>query len=198
MLTHQYTDVFISDIGVGIWLAALGYSIYTFGFLSVFRIYLLPYLWVNHWLVFITYLQHTDPVLPHYQANVFTFVRGALSTHDRVLMGGPGIIGAITGWICATATHGISETHVAHHVSSKIPHYHAWDAKAALDARLAQEGIYTQGNPGTWSEALRIIQECKFIEEEGEVRFYKNASGKAQRVPVLPSTGISDSGVDLQ
>jgi hypothetical protein len=27
--------------------------------------YFVPYLWVNHWLVFITYLQHTDPKLPH-------------------------------------------------------------------------------------------------------------------------------------
>jgi hypothetical protein len=25
--------------------------------------YIITYLWVNHWLVFITYLQHTDPLL---------------------------------------------------------------------------------------------------------------------------------------
>ena len=76
-------------------------------------------------------------------------------------MGGPSLFGRFTGWICAAATHGISETHVAHHISSKIPHYHAWDAKAALDARFAQEGFSVQGNPGTWSECIRVLQQCK-------------------------------------
>ncbi|KAG8931094.1 hypothetical protein FRC01_001854 [Tulasnella sp. 417] len=195
---HQFTDIIISDIGVFIWMAALGYSFKTWGFLNVFRVYLLPYLWVNHWLVLITFLQHTDPALPHYQASAFTFPRGALSTFDRELMGGPGIIGKITGWICATATHGISETHVAHHICSKIPHYNAWEARDAINERLARDGIFVQGNPGTWSEALRVFQQCKFIEDEGEVRFYKNAQGKAARVPVFSSEGVSDSGVDLQ
>ncbi|KAG8949759.1 hypothetical protein FRC04_008299 [Tulasnella sp. 424] len=195
---HQYTDIIISDFGVLIWMAGLAYAFKTYGFLNVFRIYFLPYLWVNHWLVLITFLQHTDPALPHYQASAFTFPRGALSTFDRELMGGPGIIGKITGWICATATHGISETHVAHHICSKIPHYNAWEARDAINERLARDGIYVQGNPGTWSEALRVIRECKFIEDEGEVRFYKNAQGKAARIPVFSSEGVSDSGVDLQ
>lgn len=30
------------------------------------------------------------------------------------------------GWIGAHSTNGISETHVLHHVSSKIPHYNAY------------------------------------------------------------------------
>ncbi|KAG8949754.1 hypothetical protein FRC04_008294 [Tulasnella sp. 424] len=195
---HHLNEVLISDIGVFIWAASILYSIKVYGFLSVFRIYLLPYLWVNHWLVLITFLQHTDPALPHYQASAFTFPRGALSTFDRELMGGPGIIGSITGWICGTATHGICETHVAHHICSKIPHYHAWEARHAINKRLARDGIYVQGNPATWSEALRVIRECKFVEDEGEVRFYKNAQGKAARVPVFLSETVSDSGIDLQ
>ena len=77
---------------------------------------------VNHWLVMITFLQHTDPLLPHYRSEEFTFPRGALATLDRNLLGD---LGSFMGWIGATATHGISETHVAHHVSSKIPHYNA-------------------------------------------------------------------------
>ena len=78
---------------------------------------------VNHWLVLITFLQHTDPLLPHYRAPEFTFVRGALATLDRNLLGD---CGSIMGWIGAHATNGISETHVLHHVSSKIPHYNAY------------------------------------------------------------------------
>lgn len=77
---------------------------------------------VNHWLVVITFLQHTDPLLPHYRAPEFTFPRGALATMDRNLLGD---CGKIMAWIGAHATNGISETHVLHHVSSKIPHYHA-------------------------------------------------------------------------
>lgn len=78
---------------------------------------------VNHWLVLITFLQHTDPLLPHYRASEFTFVRGALATLDRNLLGD---CGSIMGWVGAHATNGISETHVLHHVSSKIPHYNAY------------------------------------------------------------------------
>ncbi|KAG8949753.1 hypothetical protein FRC04_008293 [Tulasnella sp. 424] len=195
---NHRNQILISDIGIFIWAASILYSMKVYGFINVFRIYFLPYLWVNHWLVLITFLQHTDPALPHYQASAFTFPRGALSTFDRELMGGPGIIGSITGWICATTTHGICETHVAHHICSKIPHYHAWEARRAINKRLAQEGIYVQGNPATWSEAFRVIRECKFVEDEGEVRFYKNAQGKAARVPVFVSEGVSDSGIDLQ
>ena len=77
---------------------------------------------VNHWLVLITFLQHTDPLLPHYRPPEFTFVRGALATLDRNLLGD---LGPVMGWIGAHATNGISETHVAHHVCSKIPHYNA-------------------------------------------------------------------------
>ena len=91
--------------------------------LSIYKpLVLIHYLRVNHWLVLITFLQHTDPILPHYRAPEFTFPRGALATLDRSLLGD---CGKLMGWIGAHATHGISETHVLHHVSSKIPHYNA-------------------------------------------------------------------------
>lgn len=37
---------------------------------------------------------------------------------------------------------------------------------------------------------------CRFVEDEGEVLFYKNAIGKAARSVVMP-TVASDSGVDV-
>lgn len=113
---------------------------------------------VNHWLVMITFLQHTDPLLPHYRAPEFTFPRGALSTLDRKLLGD---LGGIAAWFGATLTHGISETHVLHHVSSKIPHYNAWEASDALRARLARSGINLQGGAGGWAEVYRVFKECK-------------------------------------
>ena len=138
-MSHHRFQVFISTVGILLWLAGIAGSIYVWGFLDVFRVYLIPYLWyvysvtaiagviliivrINHWLVLITFLQHTDPLLPHYRAPEFTFTRGALATLDRHLLGD---LGSVMGWIGAHATNGISETHVLHHVCSKIPHYNA-------------------------------------------------------------------------
>ncbi|KAF9236474.1 fatty acid desaturase-domain-containing protein [Melanogaster broomeanus] len=178
---HQRGAVILSDVGILLWLTGVVGSIYSFGFLTVFRTYLVPYLWVNHWLVLITFLQHTDPLLPHYRASEFTFPRGALSTLDRNLLGD---CGKIMGWIGAHATNGISETHVVHHVSSKIPHYNAWEASDALRKRLEQAGIVLQGAPGGWGEVYRVFKACKsyqFIEDEGDIVFYKNAFGLADQ-----------------
>ncbi|KAG8878299.1 hypothetical protein FRB98_006287 [Tulasnella sp. 332] len=182
---QQSKQVLMSSVGVICWFIAIAYAVQTFGFVAVFRTYAVPYMWMTHWLVFITYLQHSDPALPKYEASAFTFARGALSTFDRELMGGPGIVGKISNYLCATATHGICETHIVHHSCSRIPHYHAWEAKTRVDELLRSHGIQPQGNPATWSEAMRILRECKFVESEGEVRFYKNAKGQAARVPVF-------------
>jgi omega-6 fatty acid desaturase (delta-12 desaturase) len=150
---------------------------------------------VNHWLVLITFLQHTDPLLPHYRAPEFTFPRGALATLDRTLLGD---LGSLMGWIGATATHGISETHVLHHVSSKIPHYNAWEASDALRERLAKDGIVLQGRPGGWAEVYRVFRECKFVEDEGNILFYKNAYGLAATRPVFSDRSPNDSGVEVE
>ena len=120
---HHYHQVTFSTVGVLLWLASICVGVHKWGFLVVLRTYLVPYLWVNHWLVLITFLQHTDPLLPHYRAPEFNFTRGALATLDRNLLGD---LGSVMAWIGAHATNGISETHILHHVSSKIPHYNAY------------------------------------------------------------------------
>ncbi|KAF8650160.1 hypothetical protein AX16_005394 [Volvariella volvacea WC 439] len=193
--SHQWSQIVISDIGIILWLGGVLTWIYYKGFFEVFRLYLATYLWVNHWLVLITFLQHTDPLLPHYRAPEFTFPRGALATMDRNLLGD---CGSIMGWIGAHATHGISETHVLHHVSSKIPHYNAWEASAALKKRLAKAGIVLEGRPGGWAEVVRVFKECKFVEDEGNVIFFKNAHGLAKLRPVFHEPSTSDSGVEIE
>lgn len=194
----EISQILVSDLGIVLWLCALYTWVQNYGWNHMLSYYFVPYLWVNHWLVMITFLQHTDPTLPHYRASAFTFPRGALTTMDRNLMGGPGLLGSIMGWFGQTLTHGISETHVAHHISSKIPHYNAWEASAAIKKRIAQDGIYLDGPGGSWSEVVRIIRECKFVEDEGDVVFYKNAKGFAKRVAVFQDgNSASDSGVDV-
>ncbi|KAG5341635.1 Delta(12) fatty acid desaturase [Termitomyces sp. T112] len=190
---NHYWQVIVSDLGIILWLSAIAYSIHQWGFATVFRLYLVPYLWVNHWLVLITFLQHTDPLLPHYRAPEFTFPRGALATLDRNLLGD---CGSLMAWLGAHATNGISETHVLHHVSSKIPHYNAWEASAALKKKLAKKGIHLQGGPGGWAEVYRVFKECKFVEDIGDVVFFKNAYGLAKMRPVFADVA-SDSGVEV-
>lgn len=189
---NQYSQIIISDVGILLWLAGIATYIYKAGFVECLRVYLVPYLWVNHWLVLIVFLQHTDPVVPHYRAGEFTFPRGALATLDRTLLAD---LGSVAGWIGETVTHGISSTHVLHHVSSKIPHYNAFEATDALRARLAKDGIVLQGRPGGWAELARIYKECKFVEDEGEIVFYKNAYGLAPCKAAV--TVVSDSGVEV-
>jgi len=191
---HQYGQIVLSDIGIVIWLGGVIAAIQHFGFADVARLYLVPYLWVNHWLVLITFLQHTDPLLPHYRAPEFTFPRGALATLDRKLLGD---CGKIMGFLGGHLTHGISETHVLHHVSSKIPHYNAWEATYALRRRLESAGLKLQGRPGGWSEVYRIYKECKFVEDEGNVVFYKNAQGLAAGRPMYSGNCESDSGIEV-
>lgn len=42
--------------------------------------------------------------------------------------------------------HGICETHVSHHVSSKIPHYNAWKATEALKEFLGPHYQWRDGH----------------------------------------------------
>ncbi|KAG1797751.1 uncharacterized protein HD556DRAFT_1440713 [Suillus plorans] len=161
---NQRTSIILSDIGIA------GSVYLTYGFWTVFRLYLVPYLWVNHWLVLITFLQHTDPLLPHYRASKFTFPHGVLATLDRNLLVGCGLI---IGWIGAHATHGISETH---HLGL---------------------GIKLEGAPGGREEIYRVFKECKFVEDETNILFYKNASGLAATRPAFTDDSASDSGIEI-
>ncbi len=76
-------------------------------------------------------------------------------------MGGPGAFAKICNWVCSTFTHGLTETHVTHHLCARIPHYHAWEAKRHVEAFLKTKGINIQGNPCTYSETFRVVTECK-------------------------------------
>ncbi|EJT97472.1 delta-12 fatty acid desaturase [Dacryopinax primogenitus] len=184
---RHYWQIVASDIGIALWLGALATWAYYRGIAEVALFYLPIYLWVNHWLVMITFLQHTDPLLPHYRAGAWTFPRGALATMDRTLMG------PIGGWFL----HGIAETHVSHHVHSKIPHYHAWEATRALKARLGP--AYMESKENMFKSFWVSYKECRFVEDKGDVVFFKNAKGFAKSVAVFSDKGmISDSGVDVQ
>lgn len=51
-----------------------------------------------------TFLHHSDPTIPHYRKKEWTFLRGAVATVDRPLL----------GWAGRFFFHNISHDHVAH------------------------------------------------------------------------------------
>lgn len=126
-------------------------------------------------LVWITYLQHTDPTLPHYEPGAWTFTRGAAATIDRDF-----------GFIGRYFMHGIVETHVVHHYFPKMPFYHGEEATKAVIPVMGQH-YRANVEGGIWG-FLRSIwvstKHCQWIEPtegaEGiasQVHFFRNRNG---------------------
>lgn len=108
-------DVIMSDIGVVAMLCVLASFANAYGFWNVFMWYGLPWIGTHSWLVLVTFLQHSDARVPHYEDDgSFTFLKGAISTVDRDY-----------GAILNNMMHHITDKHMAHHVFSRIPFYQA-------------------------------------------------------------------------
>ncbi|ODV86279.1 hypothetical protein CANARDRAFT_175200 [[Candida] arabinofermentans NRRL YB-2248] len=161
---RDYWFVILSDIGLLIQ-SILIYQFYLkFGLFSMFINWFLPYVFCNHWLVFITYLQHTDPNLPHYESHEWNFARGAAATIDREF--------GFIGWFFF---HDIIETHVLHHYCSRLPFY---------NARLATENIkkvmgdhYKHSDENMWVSLWQSSRACQFVDGDNGVLMYRNING---------------------
>ncbi|KAJ3276712.1 hypothetical protein HK104_003602 [Borealophlyctis nickersoniae] len=68
----QTVHVVISDIGVLTTSALLLYAACNFGLSTVAKVYWIPYMVVNAWLVLITFLQHTDARVMRFRAQEAT------------------------------------------------------------------------------------------------------------------------------
>ncbi|KAH7090191.1 fatty acid desaturase [Paraphoma chrysanthemicola] len=127
--------ILLSDIGLVITLCVLYQVSKSFGVVNTCLIYGLPYLWMNHWIIAITYLHHTHPDAAHYEAENWTYAKGALSTIDREF-----------GFIGRHIFHGIIEYHVVHHIFPRIPFYHAEEATHAIAPLLGRNYIEQRTN----------------------------------------------------
>ncbi|KAJ1982211.1 hypothetical protein H4R35_000382 [Dimargaris xerosporica] len=160
---HQQPNVHLSNLGVLLTMSALAYASYTFSLLTVVKFYVIPYLTVNFWLVTITFLQHTHPSVPHYRQDEWDFVRGALCTIDRSF-----------GPVLNYFFHNINDTHVAHHLFSTMPHYHAMEATQAIKKVL---GPYYCEDNTHWALALwNNVAHCQFVEDEGDILFWRRCA----------------------
>ncbi|KAL2410878.1 Oleate hydroxylase FAH12 [Exophiala dermatitidis] len=167
--------IVLSDLGLLIMGSILFWVGKTYGFANLFVWYLAPYLWVNHWLVAITFLQHTDPSLPHYTPTTWTYTRGAAATIDREF-----------GFIGRQLFHGIIETHVLHHYVSTIPFYHADEASEAIKKVMGRHyRSDTEGGAiGFLKSMWKSMRMCQWVEpiegttgEEAGVMFFRNRNG---------------------
>ncbi|KAI5301969.1 hypothetical protein KEM56_001174 [Ascosphaera pollenicola] len=164
--------IWMSNLGMMIMGTILYFGVQKFGWSNMLVWYFVPYLWVNHWLVAITYLQHTDPSLPHYQPEAWNFTRGAAVTVDREF-----------GFIGRHIFHGIIETHVLHHYINKIPFYHADEATEAIKKVMGKHyRANTDGGPlGFLKSMWTSSRVCQWVEPnegaQGEAKgvlFYRN------------------------
>ncbi|KAK9321365.1 fatty acid desaturase-domain-containing protein [Lipomyces orientalis] len=161
--------IIISDIAM----AAMIYGLYLFGqavgHWNAILLYGVPYLMVNHWIVAITYLQHSDGALPHYHDNVWTFAKGATATIDRDF-----------GFIGRHLFHSIIETHVLHHLVSTIPFYYSHEATAAIKKVMGASYI-SDMDTNLLVALWRNQRNCMFAEESVKgsgILFYRNLHGK--------------------
>lgn len=154
--------IFMSTATVILTCIGLGYAMVHFGALPVILWYWGPYMHVNAWLVLYTWLQHTDPSIPHYGDGHWTWVKGALSTIDRPY----GIFDFFH--------HRIGSTHVAHHLFHEMPFYHAKEATAALKEYLEPLGLYNY-DPTPWYMAMwRIAHTCHYVESNEGIQYLKS------------------------
>ena len=149
---RERLQIYLSDAGV----LAVCYGLYKLvlakGFLWVVCVYGVPLMVVNALLVLITFLQHTHPAVPHYDSSEWDWLRGALATVDRDY----GILNKVL--------HNITDTHVAHHLFSTMPHYHAMEATNAIKPILGD--YYHFDATPIYKAMWREARECMYVESD--------------------------------
>lgn len=142
-------------------LGVIAYWIYTYSFRTVSMYYFLPLVVTNYHLVLITFLQHTDTYMPHFRGKEWSWLRGALCTVDRSF-----------GPVLDHIFHHISDTHVCHHLFSKMPFYNAQEATKHIREFLGP--YYIKDETPIGKALWRAYTNCRYVDNEGDVVFYKN------------------------
>ncbi|EAZ63111.1 oleate delta-12 desaturase [Scheffersomyces stipitis CBS 6054] len=165
---NQWWFIVLSDIGILATITVVYQWYKTFGLFNMMVNWFVPWCWVNHWLVFVTFLQHTDPTMPHYRAEQWTFARGAAATIDRDF-----------GFVGQHIFHDIIETHVLHHYVSRIPFYNAREASEAIKKVMGKHYRYDGEN--MWVSLWKCMRMCQFVDDDKEdakgVLMFRNVNG---------------------
>ncbi|KAL6302049.1 linoleoyl phosphatidylcholine delta-12 acetylenase [Sparassis latifolia] len=163
----QRNVVLISNFGILSMIYLTKKACDVWGASFVFKSYGIPWLCVTHWFIMITYLHHTDPELPHYRNAQWNFQRGAAATVDRDFL----------GWMGRFFLHDVAHFHVIHHFFPTMPFYHGSEATKYLRAFIGEH--YRYSDKPVFKALWHSYNECQFVEDEGDVLFYRNKKGKA-------------------
>ncbi|CAB9496723.1 Delta(12) acyl-lipid conjugase (11E,13E-forming) [Seminavis robusta] len=157
--------VIASDIGCGITISILAVCSYFYGFRAVWFWYFGPYTHIHMFLVGVTWLQHTDPTIPHFDEQNWTWMVGALAgTIDRPMY----------GWV-NYGSHNICTTHVVHHCFHTIPHYRALEATKAIRDFLEPKGLYNYDPTPVEHACFKIAKRCHFVDSHTDgVQYYQS------------------------
>jgi len=161
----QYNAVIASNLGMAAMVILTTMACNKFGGINVLKYYGIPWLAVTHWFIMITYLHHTAPHVPHFRQGAWTFVRGAAATVDRNFL----------GWQGRYFLHDVAHFHVIHHFFSKMPFYHGEEATFYLRQLLGKNYMFS--DESIWRALWTSYNECQFVEDEGDILFYKNKKG---------------------
>lgn len=157
--------IIVSDIGIVAQLIICHLWVHNFGWFNFTVHWLIPYILVNHWIVFITFLQHTDIRVPRYDSNQWTFARGAGATIDRDF-----------GFVGEFFFHDLIETHVIHHYCGRIPFYQARMATEAIKPVLGVH--YLRSDENMFLMLWKAIRWCEFVEGDDGVMMFRNHNGE--------------------
>ncbi|KAF9017583.1 delta-12 fatty acid desaturase [Hymenopellis radicata] len=148
-----------SDLGLLVMGLLLSRFARSFGVDAFVKFYAIPYFLCNHWLIMFTFLQHVDPTVPIYRRSEWTFVRGALSTVDRPFL----------GWIGRFFLHNASHDHV-----NNLP-------AVTEHLKPVLKDDYNYDSTNSFWALYRTFRECCFVEDDGDILFYKNRKGQSTR-----------------
>ncbi|KAF8496630.1 hypothetical protein JB92DRAFT_3084729 [Gautieria morchelliformis] len=148
------------------------YASALFGTAAVVKYYGVP------WLCFImiTYLHHTDP-----RSRTSARASGPSSAAPRAPVDRD-----FLGWQGRFFLHDVAHYHVVHHFFPQMPFYHGAEATGYLRSLIGEHYAYSD------APVFRTLWEnynfCQFVEDEGDVVFYKNKQGHAIRRPAARMT----------
>ncbi|KAH9831150.1 fatty acid desaturase-domain-containing protein [Rhodofomes roseus] len=166
----QRLGILLSDIGILGMGLVLRRAANLYGAWAVFMYYFIPYVQcVYVSTVMLTYLHHSDPTIPHYRKDEWSWVRGAAATVDRPLL----------GWAGRFFLHNVSHDHVAHHFFSYAPFYHQPEITRCVRKVLKDDYNYDSTN--TFYALYRSFTQCIYVDDDESIVFYRNKFGESVR-----------------
>ncbi|MBE9233642.1 DUF3474 domain-containing protein [Cuspidothrix issatschenkoi LEGE 03284] len=137
--------------------AVLGFLTYQWGWMWLLKYYAAPYIVFIIWLDLVTFLHHTEPGIPWYRGEEWTFLKGAISSVDRDY----GIVNHI---------HHDIGTHVAHHIFLNMPHYNLLKATEAIKPIMGE--YFHESKEPVWKSLWNSAIGCHFVPDTGSKVYY--------------------------